>query len=96
MRNNLIESGQNLAWEYTSKSVSSWGGMKMMKELMVKAGITEKLRSMPFPYPRSNSGYKPEEIIESFFVCVWLGGARFAHTAIIRFDKVLREIFGWK
>jgi len=93
---NLIESGHNLAWEYTSKSVSSWGGMKMMKELMLKAGIIEKLKSMPFPYPRSNSGYKPEEIIESFFVCVWLGGARFAHTAIIRFDKVLREIFGWK
>jgi hypothetical protein len=68
----------------------------MMKELIEKTGIKNKLKELPLPYPRSNSGYKPEDIIESFFVCVWLGGVRFAHTAIIRFDKVLREIFGWK
>lgn len=34
--------------------------------------------------------------MESFLVCVWVGGARFSHTAMVRFDEVLCRIFEWK
>ncbi len=92
----LVKRSKNIAWEYTSKPVSSWGGMRLMKELIEKTESLKKLKGLSLPYPQSNRGYNPLDIIESFWVCVWLGGARFAHTALIRFDKVLKNIFGWK
>ena len=67
-----------------------------MKELLDKAEVREMLAELPLPQPRSNRGYSPIDIIESFWVSVWLGGAKFAHTAYVRFDEVLREIFNWK
>lgn len=91
----LVKESNNIAWEYTSKPVSAWGGMRLMKELIDKTETLLQLRELPLPYPKSNRGYDPITVIESFWVCVWLGGARFAHTALIRFDKVLSDIFGW-
>ncbi len=67
-----------------------------MKELLDKTNISRELEKLPLPYPKSNRGYNPVTVIESFWVCVWLGGARFAHTALIRFDEVLQEVFSWK
>ena len=92
----LVKKSSNIPWEYSSKAVSSWGGMRLMKELIDKTKVLEKLKELPLPFPRSNRGYNPLDIIESFWVCVWAGGMRFAHTALIRFDKVLKDIFGWK
>lgn len=91
----LVKKSNNIPWEYTSKPVSAWGGMRLMKELIDKTAVLEELKTLPLPYPKSNRGYNPLTVIESFWVCVWLGGARFAHTALIRFDKVLKDIFGW-
>lgn len=48
------------------------------------------------PQPGSNRGYDPVEVVESFWVCVWIGGLRFAHTAMVRFDETLKQIFGWQ
>jgi len=92
----LVKKSENIPWEYTSKPVSSWGGMRLMKELIDKTQVKENLKKLPLPYPHSNRGYHPLDIIESFWVCVWLGGMRFAHTALIRFDNVLKTIFKWK
>ena len=38
----LTKKSQNIPWEYTSKAVSAWGGMRMMKELIDKVGVREK------------------------------------------------------
>jgi hypothetical protein len=96
VNNKITESNRNIDWEYSSKPVSSWGGMRIMKEMLDKAGIREMLMELPLPAPGSNRGYDPIDTIESFWVSVWLGGAKFAHTAYVRFDEVLREIFNWK
>jgi hypothetical protein len=88
--------GVNIPWEFTEKEVTSWGGMRMFKEFLDRTGIREKLESVGLPAPGSNRGYEPHEVIESFWVSVWLGGVRFSHTAIVRFDEALRDIFGWK
>jgi hypothetical protein len=92
----MTESGKNIDWEYSSKPVSSWGGMRLMKEMLDRVGIREKLSELPLPASGSNRGYAAVDIIESFWVSVWLGGVRFAHTAYVRFDEVLRKIFNWK
>ncbi len=67
-----------------------------MKWMLDKAGIIEMLMELPLPPPRSNLGYDPIHTIESFWVSVWLGGAKFAHTEHLRFDEVLKKIFNWK
>lgn len=95
VQTDLLKKSKNIPWEYTSKTVSPWGGMRLMKELVDKTEVLEKLNELPLPRPGSNRGYDPLDVISSFWVCVWLGGARFAHTALVRFDKVLKDIFEW-
>lgn len=92
----LTKKSKNIAWEYTDREVSPWGGMRMMKELIDKTGSLEILGRQGLPYAKSNCGYDPLQVIESFWVSVWLGGVRFAHTSIICIDEVLKEIFHWK
>jgi len=92
----LVQKSGNIPWEYSSKPVSAWGGMRLMKELVDKTKVMEKLKEMPLPKPLSNRGYNPLCVIESFWVCVWLGGMKFSHTALLRFDEVLKRIFCWK
>ena len=81
--------------EYTDKMVSAWGGMKEMKELMDKTGISKKLLELGLPESRSNNCIDAISIIESFWVSIWIGCFRFSHTAVVRLDEVLRQIFGW-
>lgn len=94
MQNKSIKS--LIKFEYTERNITAWGGMRLMKELLERSGVKQKFQSLDLPKAGSNSGYNALDIIESFMVCVWLGGVRFSHTAFVRFDEVLREIFGWK
>ena len=96
VKNKITQTSKNIDWEYSSKPVTSWGGMRLMKEMVDKVGFREIFAELPLSKPGSNRGYNPIDIIESFCVSVWLGGAKFAHTAYVRFDEVLREIFNWK
>lgn len=87
---------QNIRYEFVEKPVTAWGGMRMMKELLDRTGIREYMKNLPLPKPGSNRGYSPNQIVESFWVSVWIGASRFAHSGWLRYDKVLKEIFGWK
>ena len=82
--------------EYTEKLVTPWGGMKEMKQLIDKTGISKKLTELGLPQGKSNNSIDAVSIIESFWVSIWIGCFRFSHTAVVRLDEVLREIFGWK
>ena len=82
--------------EYTDKMVTPWGGMKEMKELIDKTGIREKLAELQLPEGKSNNSIDAISILESFWVSIWIGCYRFSHTAVVRLDEVLRQIFGWK
>lgn len=91
----MQEMTQNIGWEFTDKKVTPWGGMRMFKQFLDRSGIREQLRVAGLPKPMSNCGYDPVTMIESFWVSVWLGGVRFSHTAIVRYDEALKNIFGW-
>lgn len=82
--------------EFTDKNVTSWGGMKLMKDLIDNIGIKEKLKTLNLPEKGSNRSYHPIQILECFWVSIWIGAGRFSHSAYLRFDKVLQEIFEWK
>ena len=82
--------------EYTDEMVTAWGGMKEMKMLLDKTGISKKLSEIGLPESKSNNRIDAVSIIESFWVSIWIGCFRFSHTAVVRVDEVLRQIFGWK
>src|SRR6476661_5575208 len=81
--------------EYTDKMVTPWGGMKEMKELIDKSGIKVKMSELGLPEGKSNNSIAALDIVESFWVSTWIGCFRFSHTAVVRLDEVLRQIFGW-
>ena len=52
--------------EYTEKLVTPWGGMKEMKQLIDKTGISKKLTELGLPQGKSNNSIDAVSIIESF------------------------------
>jgi hypothetical protein len=87
--------GQNgIAWRFSDKQFTPWGGLRVLEELLRRLGWEEALAAAPFPQPGSNRGIDPRLMVKGFLVTIWTGGARFAHTALVRFDAALRSIFG--
>ena len=70
--------------------------MKEMKILIDQTGISKKLAELGLPESKGNNRIGAVGIIESFWVGIWIGCFRFSHTAVVRVDEVLRQIFGWK
>ena len=70
--------------------------MKLMKDMLDGIGIKEFMDKLDLPEKGSNRGYEPTQIIECFWTSIWIGAGRFSHSAYLRYDKVLHEIFGWK
>jgi hypothetical protein len=83
-----------LPWRFTDKRFTAWGGLRLVDEVLRQLDWKSALRSASLPFPRSNRGTDPVLIVQAFLVTVWTGGMRFAHTALVRFDEVLRAIFG--
>ena len=82
--------------EFSDHSVTAWGGMKLMKDLLDSSKIKEYLLELPLPEKGSNRGYEPTQILECFWTSVWIGAGRFSHSAYLRYDDVLKQIFEWK
>jgi hypothetical protein len=82
---------------YTNKEITPWGGMVLLQQMLQKAGLKKVIEDCPdLPLPKSNRGYPPSIIIESFLVSIWSGANRFLHTEVTRHDKALGDIFDWK
>jgi len=93
---NSFPAQQGLPFEFTDKPVTPWGGLRLVQEMLLRMNFREALASSGLPEPGSNRGYDPVSMMEAFMVCVWIGGVRFSHTSLVRYDSALREIFGWK
>jgi len=83
---------ENLQIEYSYRNITPWGGMKLMKNLTDQTGIKAYLNTLDLPKPGSNRGHDPVDIVESFWVSVWIGANRFPHSSRLRYDNVLKEI----
>lgn len=84
-------------YAFTNKEVTAWGGMVFLKQFLDKIGLDNQVHSCPsLPQPRSNRGYNPLVILESFICSIWCGANRFLHTEVTRSDRALARIFGWK
>jgi len=85
-----------LNFEYSNKEVTAHGGMSLLKRFFDKTGLIDFISTLGLAESGSNAGYSNREIFVSFFVSIWLGANRFAHTSILQHDKVLQKIFGLK
>jgi len=83
-------------YQYSDKPVTPWGGMLQMKRLIDKSGVSKKLFEIGLPEGKSNNCIPAIDLVEAFWVSVWIGAFRFSHTAVVRMDETLRNIFGWK
>jgi len=92
--NKKVDVNCGLAWCFTDKRFTAWGGMRIFEELLRRLGWEQALKGAALPQPGSNRGVDPTLMVKGFLVTVWTGGGRFAHTALVRFDEALRCIFG--
>ncbi|HEY5367583.1 MAG TPA: hypothetical protein VIJ75_01210 [Hanamia sp.] len=72
----------NMQHEYSDNMVTPWGGMKEMKTLIDKTGISKKLLELGLPQGKSNNRIDLISIIESFWVSIWIGCFRFKDLQI--------------
>lgn len=92
--NKTVACSAGLAWRFTDKRFTAWGGLRIFEEMLRRLGWQEALASAPLPAKGSNRSIEPVLMVQGFLVTVWTGGARFAHTSLVRFDSVLRGMFG--
>jgi hypothetical protein len=81
--------------KFTSREVSAWGGLALLKRMLDGLGFKAAMQSWDLPQPGSNRGYAPEQLIEQMIVSIWCGAARFVHADITRLDSTLIRLFGW-
>jgi hypothetical protein len=82
--------------EYSGEKVTAWGGMRLMKEVLERSGVSRLLEQASLPQPGSNRGYEAQVVVESYLVNVWMGCYRMSHTEVLRHDETLKALFGWK
>lgn len=79
--------------QYSDKKVTPFGGMKLLKDFIDTTNIIEDLKSVNLPYPQSNAGINPIDIIQGFWLSIFTGASRYIHADWLRYDTVLQEIF---
>ena len=78
---------------YSDKKVTPFGGMKLLKDFIDKTDIIKDLESVDLPYPQSNAGYNPVNIIQGFWLSIFTGASRYIHADWLRYDTTLQSIF---
>ena len=58
---------------FTDKEITAWGGMALMKQMLDHLGFEQALASCGLPQPRSNRGYRPEQLMTQFMLSIWCG-----------------------
>ena len=68
----------------------------MVKRLIDQTGIHEHLPTLDLPEAGGfNRAYDPVQIVESFWLCIWMGASRYIHCDSLRQDQTLAAIFGY-
>lgn len=81
--------------KFTSREVSAWGGMALMKRMLDSMNFRTAASQWDLPEPGSNRGYPPVQLIEQLLVSIWCGACRFTHLEITRMDSTMTRLFGW-
>lgn len=80
---------------FTDKEITAWGGLSLIKRMLDHMGFDSALADSGLPQPKSNRGYRPEQLIVQFMMGIWCGANRFEHGEVTRHDTVLQRLFGF-
>ena len=80
---------------FTDKEITAWGGMAIMKRMLDHLEFDAALSAAGLPQPKSNRGYRPEQLLTQFMLSIWCGANRFEHGEVTRHDPVLKRVFGF-
>ncbi len=90
---------KDLPNEFIEKSVSPWGGLRLIKETYRRSGLKgqiEQISENYLPLPASYRGYSPVDLIEGFIISILLGAKRLSHPGTLRNDHVTQRMFSWQ
>lgn len=86
----------DVAIEYTTKPVSGWGGLVLLRQFFDRVGVREYLERA-LPDGRTSPNQVPVvDLAMQLMATVLTGGSRFAHAGRIAADPVLKVILGAK
>lgn len=89
-------SGDGFSVGFTDREVTAWGGLALLKRMLDSMEFRQALAGWGLPEPGSNRGYPALQLVEQFIVSIWCGACRFAHAEVVRLDRTLTRLFGWK
>jgi len=81
--------------EFIDEEITAYGGLAILKQMIVRSGFIDKLEHLPLPIQRSNRGYSPIQLFIQFMAGVWCGANRFSQLDITRMDRSIQRMFGW-
>ena len=64
---------------FTDKEITAWSGMSIMKRMLAHFGFDAALTAAGLPQPKSNRGYRPEQLMTQFILSIWCGANRLEH-----------------
>lgn len=88
--------GDGFSVGFTDREVTAWGGLALLKRMLDSMGFQQAVSAWGLPEPGSNRGYPTLQLVEQFIVSIWCGACRFAHAEVVRLDRTLTRLFGWK
>lgn len=98
MRDNIrtIFGGDKVILRDTPRAVTPFGGLFVLVGFLKKIGWKDVVKkALPFALSSPNA-IEPEETFTAFVFSVVVGARRFAHTNLLRADKALQAMVGWK
>jgi hypothetical protein len=81
--------------EFVDKEITAYGGLAILKQMLIQSGFVDKLGHLPLPLQGSNRGYSPTQLFVQFMAGVWCGANRFSQLDITRMDRSIQRMFGW-
>ena len=63
-------SAEHFDVKFTSREVSAWGGLALLKKMMDGMGVFQAIQSWQLPMPGSNRGYAPTQLLEQMMVSI--------------------------
>ena len=62
-----------LAWRFTDKRFTAWGGLRIFEELLRRLGWEEALKAAALPLPGSNRGLDPVLMVKGGAIVCRMG-----------------------
>lgn len=82
--------------EFVDNEITAYGGLAILKQMLIQSGFVNKLEQLPLPAQGSNRGYSPIQLFIQFMASVWCGANRFSQLDITRMDRSIQKMFGWE